>query len=83
LKLRVLADAQLLPRGGTQAGDRHLKFYETRDNLMEGSDQFQEGRIGSYTAMAKYARSGVCERHHIIQHAAVREVSSYSYSKHQ
>jgi len=28
-----LVDAQLLPRGRTQAGDHHLKFYETRDNL--------------------------------------------------
>ncbi len=28
-----MVDAQLLPRGRTQAGDHHLKFYETRDNL--------------------------------------------------
>jgi hypothetical protein len=28
-----LADAQLLPHGRCQAGDRHFKFYETRDNL--------------------------------------------------
>jgi len=28
-----LVDAQLLPHGRTQAGDRHLKFHETRDNL--------------------------------------------------
>jgi len=28
-----LADAQHLPHGRRQAGDRHLKFYETRDNL--------------------------------------------------
>jgi len=32
-----LVDAQLLPRGRTQAGDHHLKFYETRDNLGNGS----------------------------------------------
>jgi len=29
-----LVDAQLLPRGRTQAGDHHPKFYETRDNLL-------------------------------------------------
>jgi hypothetical protein len=30
-----LADAQHLPHGRSRAGDRHLKFYETRDNLLE------------------------------------------------
>jgi hypothetical protein len=25
---------EYLPHGRTQAGDRHLKFYETRDNLV-------------------------------------------------
>ncbi len=29
----VLADAQHLPQGRRQAGDRHLNFHETRDNL--------------------------------------------------
>ncbi len=28
-----LGDAQLLPHGRSRAGDRHLNFYETRDNL--------------------------------------------------
>ena len=28
-----MADAQHLPQGRHRAGDRHLKFYETRDNL--------------------------------------------------
>ena len=28
-----MADAQHLPQGRCQAGDRHLKFHETRDNL--------------------------------------------------
>jgi hypothetical protein len=28
-----LAVAQQLPQGSCQAGDRHLNFYETRDNL--------------------------------------------------
>jgi len=28
-----LAVAQHLPQGRHQAGDRHLNFYETRDNL--------------------------------------------------
>ena len=28
-----MADAQHLPQGRHQAGDRHLKFHETRDNL--------------------------------------------------
>ena len=30
-----MADAQHLPQGRCQAGDRHLKFYETRDNLFQ------------------------------------------------
>ncbi len=28
-----MADAHHLPQGRRRAGDRHLKFYETRDNL--------------------------------------------------
>jgi hypothetical protein len=30
-----LADARHLPHGRSRAGDRHLKFYETRDNLAQ------------------------------------------------
>jgi hypothetical protein len=30
-----LAVAQHLPQGRHQAGDRHLNFHETRDNLSE------------------------------------------------
>jgi hypothetical protein len=30
---RVLADAQPLPHGRSRAEDRHLNFYESRDNL--------------------------------------------------
>jgi hypothetical protein len=33
-----LADAQHLPQGRRQAGDRHLKFHETRDNLRGGRE---------------------------------------------
>ncbi len=33
LLVGVLADAQLLPHRRSRAGDRQLKFYETRDNL--------------------------------------------------
>ena len=33
LAVGVLADARHLPHGRSRAGDRHLKFYETRDNL--------------------------------------------------
>ena len=29
-----MADAQHLPQGRRQAGDRNLKFHETRDNLV-------------------------------------------------
>ena len=29
-----MADAQHRPQGRHQAGDRHLKFHETRDNLV-------------------------------------------------
>ena len=28
-----MADAQHLPHGRSRAGDRHLKFHESRDNL--------------------------------------------------
>jgi len=31
-----LAVAQHLPRGRHQAGDRHLKFHDDRDNLIRG-----------------------------------------------
>ena len=37
LVLCVLADARHLPHGRSRAGDRHLKFYETRDNLPDRS----------------------------------------------
>ena len=35
-----MVDAQHLPHGRRQAGDRHLKFHETRDNLVchDGDD---------------------------------------------
>ena len=33
LLLVFLADARHLPHGRSRAGDRHLNFYETRDNL--------------------------------------------------
>ncbi len=29
-----MADAQHLPQGRRQAGDRHLNFHESRDNLL-------------------------------------------------
>jgi len=32
-----LADAQHLPQGRSQAGDRHLNSHETRDNLVAGT----------------------------------------------
>jgi len=34
-----LADARHLPHGRYQAGDRHLKFHETRDNLVTNKCQ--------------------------------------------
>jgi hypothetical protein len=33
-----LADAQHLPQGRSRAGDRHLNFHETRDNLEHVDD---------------------------------------------
>jgi hypothetical protein len=33
-----LVDAQHLPHGRRQVGDRHLKFHETRDNLGQRVD---------------------------------------------
>jgi len=42
-----LADAQHLPHGRHQAGDRHLKFHETRDNLMfPETDHYVRFRAG-------------------------------------
>jgi hypothetical protein len=32
---------EYLPHGRTQAGDRHLKFYETRDNLSTPPEFFR------------------------------------------
>jgi len=42
-----LADAQHLPQGRRQAGDRHLKFHETRDNQQPGdvSESFAGVRV--------------------------------------
>lgn len=34
-----MADAQHLPQGRHQAGDRHLNFHETRDNLLDDAEQ--------------------------------------------
>lgn len=30
-----MADARHLPQAGLERGDRHLNFYETRDNLLK------------------------------------------------
>jgi hypothetical protein len=48
----VLADAQLLPHGRNRAGDRHLKFYETRDNLRIYPDGLIRVSRGSKTWIA-------------------------------
>ena len=37
-----MAVAQHLPQGRSQAGDRHLNFHETRDNLRECLEDLQE-----------------------------------------
>ena len=37
----VLADARHLPHGRSQAGDRHLNFYETREYAL----QFERGCV--------------------------------------
>ena len=52
-----MAVAQHLPQGRSQAGDRHLNFHETRDNLLRGwANYFRHGvskaifnAIDSYT----------------------------------
>ena len=36
------------------------------------TDECQEGKIDSFAKLAPYAAFGICERHHIIQQAAVR-----------
>jgi len=42
-----LADAQHLPQGRRQAGDRHLKFHENRDNLfaLGGAARLSDGPV--------------------------------------
>jgi len=40
-----LAVAQHLPRGRHQAGDRHLKFHEDRDNLTWRVDLFTHSLV--------------------------------------
>ena len=37
-----MADARHLPHGRSRAGDRHLKFYETRDNLEQVGIGYRE-----------------------------------------
>ena len=55
LLVGVLADAQLLPHRRSRAGDRHLKFYETRDNL---SLCRISSTIGSEAAVNRPGESG-------------------------
>jgi len=51
-----LVDAQHLPQGRCQAGDRHLKFHEIRDNLpfrcgvwrLNVDGQSQRGGVGRF-----------------------------------
>jgi len=46
LEVVSLADAQHLPQGRHQAGDRHLNFHETRDNLALGGNRgYDRGHI--------------------------------------
>src|SRR5665811_1365718 len=54
-----LVDAQHLPHGRRQAGDRHLKFHETRDNLRQ-SDRLDplESVIGQTLIARSLARPG-------------------------
>ena len=42
-----MAVAQQLPQGSCQAGDRHLNFNETRDNLLA----FFQGQYSTNTAL--------------------------------
>ena len=44
--LPELAVAQHLPQGRSQAGDRHLNFHETRDNLPAPATSGQRFHIG-------------------------------------
>jgi len=58
-----LADAQHLPQGRRQAGDRHLNFHETRDNLSVEAEIREAQRridaaIGPLAALPLSDRSG-------------------------
>ena len=47
-----MAVAQQLPQGSCQAGDRHLNFHETRDNLNNpGASQEDHGKIKNENAL--------------------------------
>jgi hypothetical protein len=41
------AGPEYLPHGRTQAGDRHLKFHETRDNLQPLQGVYTDELVGS------------------------------------
>lgn len=58
----VLADAQLLPAGRNRAGDRHLNFYETRDNLVphRPASQHPAGESSRATASQRGSQLTTC-----------------------
>ncbi len=56
-------DAQHLPQSRSQAGDRHLKFYETRDNLLGGPDAAVH-HLGGTNTVADKGRRIVYLPHH-------------------
>jgi len=57
LEVVSLADAQHLPQGRHQAGDRHLNFHETRDNLT-----LTAAAIKACTSPATTSSATICGR---------------------
>ncbi len=53
-----MVDAQHLPQGRCQAGDRHLKFHEIRDNLVAQVQEWADGLADLYGLIGRrFARS--------------------------
>ena len=50
-----MADAQHLPNGRRQAGDRHLKIHDSRDNLVHGYGGVRDVTLECSAAVADLA----------------------------
>src|SRR5258708_27500397 len=56
-------NARHLPHGRSRAGDRHLKFYETRDNLFPTTFRFTNSARRNTSGTSSVLAAMHCSRH--------------------